>query len=43
MPESLNLHQMGYNAIPFLKGTSPIQFPDIKTIPTTETEINTKN
>jgi hypothetical protein len=38
--ESLNLHIMGKeDAISFLKDAFPVKFPDIKIIPTTETEI----
>jgi hypothetical protein len=37
--ESLNLHKMGKEAISFLKDAFHAKFPDIKIIPTTETEI----
>jgi hypothetical protein len=38
--ESLNLHKMGKeDAFLFLKDAFPVKFPDIKIIPTTETEI----
>jgi hypothetical protein len=38
--ESLNLHKIGKeDAISFLKDAFPVKFPDIKIIPTTESEI----
>jgi hypothetical protein len=38
--ENLNLHQMGTeNALSFLKDAFPKEFPNIKIIPTIETEI----